>query len=85
LPNDPSKQRLLEEQAMLQPPKVHPAHGSSISEHAAPVIAPESDDGHMFLLISVTSLAIFLLCTFLCICICFAVVLQGAMMLRTHE
>ena len=63
LPNDTNeKQRPLKEQGTLQPPpKTLSAHEGSVSEHAAPVIAPESDDGgFVFVLMSLTALTILL-------------------------
>lgn len=86
LPNDSSeKQQPVKKQGTLQPPpKTLSAHEGSVSEHAVPVIAPESDDGWLvFVLMSLAALLIFLVCVLLFgICVCFAVILGGAIILR---
>jgi uncharacterized membrane protein len=85
LPNSSSEQQQLwEEQTTLQPQKVISANDGSVSEHAVPVIAPESDDGWLVVvLMSLAALLIFVVCVlFFWICVCFAVILGGAIILR---
>lgn len=77
-------QQELEEPVMLERVELpkDSAH-EALGESAVHVIAPEPGSRYMFLFLCLMALVIFV-CVDLEVCVCFAVVLQGKLMLRVH-